>query len=55
MQSQQLEDANGMLSEKNAQNTAGTESLRQQLAELIKENERREAASAEEKNKVNAV
>lgn len=54
LQSQQLEDANGMLSEKNAQNAAGTESLRQQLAELIKENERREAASAEEKNKLAA-
>ncbi|CAI5695748.1 unnamed protein product [Oreochromis niloticus] len=51
LQSQQMEDANGMLSEKNAQNTVGMESLRQQLAELIKENERREAASAEEKNK----
>lgn len=54
LQSQQMEDANGMLSEKNAQNTVGMESLRQQLAELIKENERREAASAEEKNKLAA-
>lgn len=55
LQSQQLEDANGMLSEKNAQNTADAVSLRQQLAELIKENESREASSAEEKNKVNGI
>ncbi|XP_030574598.1 ninein [Archocentrus centrarchus] len=54
LQSQQLEDANGMLSDKNAQNTAAVESLRQQLAELIKENESREASSAEEKNKLAA-
>ncbi|XP_018537234.1 LOW QUALITY PROTEIN: ninein [Lates calcarifer] len=54
LQSQQLEDENGTLSEKNAQNMADMENLRQQLAELIKENERREAFPAEEKNKLAA-
>lgn len=44
-----------MLSEQNAQNAADMERLRQQLAELIKENERRESVPAEEKNKVNGV
>ncbi|XP_039993164.1 ninein isoform X2 [Xiphias gladius] len=53
-QSQQLEDENGMLSEKNVQNIADMENLQQQLAELIKENERREAFPAEEKNKLAA-
>lgn len=42
-----------MLSEKNTQNIADMENLRQQLVELMKENERREAFPAEEKNKVN--
>ncbi|XP_065803752.1 ninein isoform X2 [Labrus bergylta] len=37
LQSQQLEDENGMLSEKNAQNIVDMETLRQQLAELIKD------------------
>ncbi|XP_071354503.1 ninein isoform X2 [Trachinotus anak] len=50
LQSQQLEDENGLLSEKNAQNVADVENLQQQLAELIKESERREAFPAEEKN-----
>ncbi|XP_044021814.1 ninein isoform X3 [Siniperca chuatsi] len=54
LQSQQLEDENGMLSKKNAQNIADVENLRQQLAELIKENERREALPSEEKNKLAA-
>ncbi|GLD47747.1 ninein, partial [Lates japonicus] len=54
LQSQQLEDENGTLSEKNAQNMADMENLRQQLAELIKENERREAFPAEERNKLAA-
>lgn len=53
LQSQELEDENRMLSEKDAQNIADMENLRQQLAELIKENERREAMPAEEKNEVN--
>ncbi|XP_056249982.1 ninein isoform X2 [Seriola aureovittata] len=53
-QSQQLDDENGMLSEKNAQNIADMENLRQQLVELMKENERREAFPAEEKNKLAA-
>ncbi|XP_040915987.1 ninein isoform X3 [Toxotes jaculatrix] len=52
LQSQQLEDENEILSEKNIQNIADMENLRQQLAELIKENERREAFPSEEKNKV---
>ena len=42
-----------MLSEKNVQNIADMENLRQQLAELIEENERREVFPAEERNKVN--
>lgn len=53
LQSQELEDENRMLSEKDAQNIADMENLRQQLAELIKENERREVMPAEEKNEVN--
>lgn len=55
LQIQQLEDENGMLSEKDAQNIADMESVRQQLAELMKENERREAFPSEEKNKVHSV
>lgn len=55
MKSQQLEDEKVMLSEKNAENIADMEKLKQQLAVLIKENERREAFTTEEKNKVNCV
>ncbi len=55
LQSKQLEDENGMLSEKNAQNISDIENLQQQLAELIKEKERREAFPAEEKKKVNNI
>ncbi|KAM7403517.1 hypothetical protein PAMA_004125 [Pampus argenteus] len=54
LQSQQLEDEKGMLSEKNTENIADMEKLKQQLAELIKENERREVFPAEEKNKLAA-
>ncbi|XP_074517874.1 uncharacterized protein nin isoform X1 [Sebastes fasciatus] len=54
VQSQQLEDENGLLSEKNTQNISDVENLRQQLAELIKENERREVSAADEKNKLAA-
>uniref|UniRef100_A0A3B5B5F7 Ninein n=1 Tax=Stegastes partitus TaxID=144197 RepID=A0A3B5B5F7_9TELE len=50
----ELQDENGILSEENTQNVAEMESLRQQLAELIKENERREAFPAEERNKLAA-
>ncbi|XP_028251534.1 ninein isoform X2 [Parambassis ranga] len=50
-QSQQLEAENGKLSEKNAQNFADMETLRQQLADLMEENERKEVFPAEEKNK----
>ncbi|XP_035850754.1 ninein isoform X2 [Sander lucioperca] len=54
LQSQQFEDKNVMLSKKNAQNISDMENLRQQLAELMKENERREVYTAEEKNKLAA-
>uniref|UniRef100_A0A8P4KN72 Ninein (GSK3B interacting protein) n=2 Tax=Dicentrarchus labrax TaxID=13489 RepID=A0A8P4KN72_DICLA len=54
LQIQQLEDENGMLSEKDVQNVTDMENLRQQLAELIKETERREAFPAEEKHKLAA-
>ncbi|XP_064881979.1 LOW QUALITY PROTEIN: ninein-like [Oncorhynchus nerka] len=43
LRSQQLEDENGLLSEKNAQNAAGVEGLSQQLGELLKQSERQEA------------
>nr|XP_046269232.1 ninein isoform X3 [Scatophagus argus] len=54
LQSQQLEDENRMLSEKDAQNIADVEDLQQQLAELIKENERREVLPAEDKHELAA-
>ncbi|XP_034531065.1 ninein isoform X2 [Notolabrus celidotus] len=54
LQSQQLEDENGLLSEKNAQNIVDIENLRQQLSELMEDEERREAFPAEEKNKLAA-
>ncbi|XP_034713446.1 ninein isoform X1 [Etheostoma cragini] len=54
LQSQKFEDKNVMLSEKNAQNISDMENLQQQLAELMKENERREVYTAEEKNKLAA-
>uniref|UniRef100_A0A3B3WIH1 EF-hand domain-containing protein n=1 Tax=Poecilia mexicana TaxID=48701 RepID=A0A3B3WIH1_9TELE len=50
-QSQRLEDDNGLLVEKNAQSVADIGSLREQLAELMKENETREALHSEEKTK----
>ncbi|XP_023209010.1 ninein isoform X1 [Xiphophorus maculatus] len=53
-QSQQLEDDNGFLVEKNAQSVADIESLREQLAEQMKENEMREALHSEEKTKMAA-
>ncbi|MED6289378.1 hypothetical protein CHARACLAT_002177, partial [Characodon lateralis] len=53
-QSQQLEDDNGILTEKNAQSVADIESLREQLAALIQENEMRETFHSEEKNKMAA-
>lgn len=52
LESQQLKEENGMLSEKSVQNIAEIDNLRQQLVELIKENERREVFPVEEKNKV---
>ncbi|XP_030299470.1 ninein isoform X5 [Sparus aurata] len=54
LQSRQLEDENGMLSEKDARNIAVMEDLRQQLAELITENDRRESVLADEKNELAA-
>ncbi|XP_047201565.1 ninein isoform X5 [Girardinichthys multiradiatus] len=53
-QSQQLEDDNGILTEKNAQSVADIESLREQLAALIQENEMSETFHSEEKNKMAA-
>ncbi|KAK5618938.1 hypothetical protein CRENBAI_007695 [Crenichthys baileyi] len=53
-QSQQLEDDNGILTEKNAQSVADIESLREQLGALIKENEMKETFYSEEKNKMAA-
>ncbi|XP_041668670.1 ninein isoform X2 [Cheilinus undulatus] len=49
LQSQQLEDENGILSEKNAQNIVDIENLRRQLAALMKDEEQ-----AEERNKLAA-
>ncbi|KAM9570108.1 uncharacterized protein ACWYII_040970 isoform 1-T2 [Salvelinus alpinus] len=43
LRSQQLEDENGLLSEKNAQNAAGVEGWSQQLGELLRQSERQEA------------
>ncbi|XP_026154680.1 ninein isoform X2 [Mastacembelus armatus] len=54
LQNQKLEDDSIMLSERNVQNIADMETLRQQLEELIKENDSREALSAEEKDKLAA-
>ncbi|KAM4724635.1 uncharacterized protein nin isoform 2-T3 [Anableps anableps] len=54
LQSQQLEDDNGFLTEKNAQSVTDIESLREQLAELMKENELREAFHSEEKKQMAA-
>lgn len=51
-QSQQLEDDNGILAEKNAQSVADIERLREQLAELMKENQMREAHHSEKKSEV---
>ncbi|CAJ1074829.1 ninein isoform X1 [Xyrichtys novacula] len=51
LQSQQLEDQNGLLTERNAQNIADIENLRQQLEEVMKDDERTEGFSAE-RNKV---
>uniref|UniRef100_A0A3B3UE00 Ninein (GSK3B interacting protein) n=1 Tax=Poecilia latipinna TaxID=48699 RepID=A0A3B3UE00_9TELE len=53
-QSQRLEDDNGLLAEKNAQSVADIGSLREQLAELMKENKTREALHFEEKTKMAA-
>ncbi|XP_041710471.2 ninein isoform X2 [Coregonus clupeaformis] len=43
LRSQQLEDENGLLSEKNTQNAAGVEGLSQQPGELLRQSERQEA------------
>ncbi|CAL8284013.1 unnamed protein product [Lota lota] len=44
-----LSQENGLLSQKNGQNSADVEEISQQLAELIQENERREAEPAKDK------
>ncbi|XP_034051291.1 ninein isoform X2 [Thalassophryne amazonica] len=54
LRSQQLEDENERLSEENIQNVADRNKLKQQLAELTKEKNRREAFPAEEKTKLAA-
>ncbi|XP_068608338.1 ninein [Brachionichthys hirsutus] len=54
LQKQRLVDDNEMLSEKDAENVAEVENLQQQLAELMKESERREAFPAEEKTELAA-
>lgn len=51
-QSQQLADENRMLVEKDAQNIAEMETLQQQLAELMEDNKKREAAPKQDKNEV---
>ncbi|XP_029982870.1 ninein isoform X8 [Sphaeramia orbicularis] len=53
-QSQHVEDKNGILSQKNAQSLANLEELQQQLAELIQDDDKREAFPAEEKLKLAA-
>ncbi|XP_052341575.1 ninein isoform X1 [Oncorhynchus keta] len=50
LRSQQLEDENGLLSEKNAQNAAGVEGLSQQLGELLRQSERQEAVRDQQHN-----
>ncbi|KAM9842524.1 uncharacterized protein nin [Aulostomus maculatus] len=54
LQSQQLQYKKGILVDKDGQNIANLEKLKQQLAELIKENDRRDVFCAEEKNKLAA-
>ncbi|XP_061552632.1 ninein isoform X4 [Phycodurus eques] len=51
-QSQQLQDENGMLADKNARSLADVEKLKRQLAELIKDNERKEVFTGEEKKEL---
>ncbi|XP_037550535.1 ninein [Nematolebias whitei] len=53
-QSHSLEDENEMLTEKNAQNAAGMESMRQQLLELLKETQKREVDRAADRKKMAA-
>lgn len=43
MRGHQLEEENGLLSQKNAQNAADVQELSMQLGELIRHSERREA------------
>nr|XP_020478570.1 ninein isoform X2 [Monopterus albus] len=54
LQNQKLKGENAMLAEKNVQNIAYMETLRQRLVELTKENEKREVFPAEEKHKLAA-
>lgn len=55
LESKQLEEENRTLSEENVQSIAEMENLRQQLADLIKENKERETFPAEDKTKVYMV
>lgn len=54
LQGQQLEDENRTLADKDAQNLSELESLRQQLTQLVKETQHREAEAmpAEDKMEV---
>lgn len=52
LQSQQLQKENRALSEKDVQNVADMETLRQHLSELIEENERREGMPPEDRHEV---
>ncbi|XP_067336479.1 ninein isoform X1 [Channa argus] len=54
LQSQQLREENGMLSEKNVQSITEMENLQQQLAGLRNEKERREAFPSDERNQLAA-
>lgn len=55
LQSQQLADENRLLTEKDAQNIAEMETLQQQLAELVEDGKKREAAPKQDKSQVNGA
>lgn len=55
LQSQQLADENRMLTERDAQSIAEMETLQQQLAGLMEDSKKREAAPKEDKSQVNGV
>uniref|UniRef100_A0A3Q2Z5Y0 Ninein (GSK3B interacting protein) n=1 Tax=Hippocampus comes TaxID=109280 RepID=A0A3Q2Z5Y0_HIPCM len=53
-QSRRLHNENGMLAEKNARSLADVDELKRQLAELIKDDEKQEALTGEEKKELAA-